>query len=243
MFSEAQYTAVINELNSGMTGLSNQLGRVAPTINSATAHWYVMDWVADALVDCGNKLIEFGSWLLEKLGELLEGVLAPPLFFWKAYDWHASVSTPASEVAGNTQPNTLRATYDWTGEAATAYSRATSTQPTAAGEIQSIATTMAVSLGICAAAGCAFYVALGAILVKVIVATAAAIAAFGSVVFSPAGVAIILEEAAVSGSLVWAAIASLTALLAAQTAQIIAMKGAASAADAFPNGAWPVGTV
>jgi hypothetical protein len=243
MFSEAQYTAVINELNSGMTTLSSQLERVAPTIASATSHWYVMDWVADALVDCGNKLIEFGSWLLEKLGELLQGVAAPPLFFWKAYDWHASVGAPASAVAGNTHPNTLRATYDWSGEAATAYTRAISTQPTAAAEIQSVSTAMAVCLGFCAAAGCAFYVTLSAILVKVILAIAAAIAAFASAVFSPAGVAIILEEAAVSGSLVWAAIASLTALLAAQAVQIVAMKGAASAGDAFPNGAWPVGTV
>ncbi len=54
--------------------------------------------------------------------------------------------------AGNTQPSALRATYDWTGEAATAYSRATSTQPTAAAEIQSIAKTKAVSLDICAMA-------------------------------------------------------------------------------------------
>jgi len=41
----------------------------------------------------------------------------------------------------------------------------------------------------------------------------------------------------------WSAHLDPTALGAAQTAQIIAMKGAASAADAFPNGAWPVGTV
>ena len=243
MFSEAQYNAVIEELNTGLGSLHTHLGRVGPTIAQATSHWYVMDWMADALVSCGNKLIEFGSWVLDKLGELLEGAAAPVLFFWKAWDWHDKVGGPASEVAGNTHPSTLRAAYDWTGEAASAYTRATATQPTAATEIQSISTTMAASLGICAASGLAFYVALAIILVKVITATIAAIAAFGSVVFSPAGVAIILEEAAVSGGMVWAAVAALTALLAAQANQIISMKGAASAGDAFPHGAWPVGTV
>ncbi|WP_199423895.1 hypothetical protein [Actinotalea solisilvae] len=243
MFSEAQYQAVIDELNSGMAQLSGHLGRINPTIQAATNHWYIPDWVADALVACGNKLMEAGRWIVEKIGELLEGAAAPVLFFWKAYDWHSGVGGPASQVAGNTSAGALRATFDWSGDAATAYTRAVSTQPTAAAEIQAISTTMATSLGICAAAGLAFYVALGIILVKVIAATIAAIAAFGSVVFSPAGVAIIIEEAAVSGAMIWAAIGSLTALLAAQANQIVAMKGAASAGDAFPRGAWPVGTV
>src|SRR5262249_62359097 len=109
----------------------------------------------------------------------------------------------------------------------------------AANKIASISDKTATALQICAAAGLAFYVAIGAILVKFIAAMVTAIAAFGSAVFSWAGAALIVEEAGVNSGLIWAAIGALTAALGTQAQQLIGLHGEAVDNSFFPGGRWP----
>jgi hypothetical protein len=84
-----------------------------------------------------------------------------------------------------------------------------------------------------------FYVAIAVILVKFIVAMVAAIAAFGSGIFSWAGAALIVEEAGVNSGLIWAAIAALAAALGTQAQQLISLHGEAIDNSTFPGGHWP----
>ncbi|MCU1431422.1 MAG: hypothetical protein JWP95_527 [Actinotalea sp.] len=241
-FSPATFQSVIDELVSGFDELVGHLNRVGPATNAATSHWWMPEPVARGLVWCANKLIELGNSILEKIGELLQGAAAPVTFFFRAADWRDSIGAPASLVAGSIAPTALRAPLDWTGDAAARYTRAVAGQAPAATAVETLSTTVATALTTSAAAGCAFYVALGVIIVKLIIATVAAIAALGSVVFSWAGVLLIIEEAGVNTAMIIAAVSLLTACLAAQAAAIVTVSGGAASSGAFPGGQWPVGT-
>ncbi|HEX2297087.1 MAG TPA: hypothetical protein VHH34_00975, partial [Pseudonocardiaceae bacterium] len=116
---------------------------------------------------------------------------------------------------------------------------ARTSQPTAATQIETSADKIAAALNICAVAGLAFYVALGVILIKFITATIAAIAALGSVVFSWAGAALIVEEAGVNTALIITAVTTLVAVLGAQAQQMAIIEGEAVDNSAFPGGHWP----
>ncbi|MPY58148.1 hypothetical protein [Streptomyces spongiae] len=238
-FNSAQYEAVTAKLSTGMQDLSGKLNQVGPKAESTANHWYVPDVVADALIWAANKLIDLGSWVLNKITELLEGVADPGAMFFYAMDWQSHVRSPASSVAGDVAPEALVAPKHWSGDAATAYTTSVKGQPTAATQIETSADKIAAALNICAIAGLAFYVALGVILIKFITATIAAIAALGSVVFSWAGAALIVEEAGVNTALIITAVTTLVAVLGAQGQQMAIIEGEAVDNSAFPGGHWP----
>ena len=127
----------------------------------------------------------------------------------------------------------------WKGLAADRYATAVPTQSGAAGRIAATAQTTTTTLGACALAGLAFYVALGVILVRLIGALVAAIAAFGSEVFSWAGLLLVVEESGVALGLLIAAVSTLTALLGTQVATVNNLRGELVDHSQFPDGRWP----
>ena len=100
----------------------------------------------------------------------------------------------------------------------------------------------AVALNTCAVAGAAFYLALVVVLIKFIAATITALVALGSVVFSWAGAALIVEEAAVNTGMSIAAVGGLVAVLGAQASQMVVLHGEAIDGSTFPGGHWPDAT-
>jgi hypothetical protein len=128
---------------------------------------------------------------------------------------------------------------DWSGKARDAYLSAAGAQSAAAARIASIAGGTSVNLATCAGAGLIFYIVLSGVLVKLIAATVAAIAAFGSAVFSWAGAAIILEEAGVNTAIIVTALTTLAGFLGTQAAAMITMHGDAVDPTSFPEGVWP----
>lgn len=237
-FSEAQYTATVNQVQSKHTELGNLIGQVAPAANSVVGAWYIPGPIKDAIIWCAEKLIEIATAIWNKIVECLKGLAMPIWMFKYAWDWQ-DIRGDASTVSGSVKLDALPANARWTGPAASAYDRAVPPQSTAAAQVASIASTTATALTVCAAAGLAFYVAIGIILVKFIVAMVAAIAALGSVVFSWAGAALIVEEAGVNTGLIIAAVSALTAALGAQAAQMSTLSGAAQDNSSFPGGQWP----
>ncbi|MFF9477461.1 hypothetical protein [Streptomyces sp. NPDC014733] len=237
----AQYEATMNKITKGTQDLAAKLREAGPKAEATANQWYVPQPVADALIWAANKLVEAGSWLLEKIGEVLEGAAAPVTFFFYAHDWQSDVRGKASTVAGETSPDALKAPGQWEGDAATAYTAAVKDQSTAATQVETSADKIAGALTVSAVAGLAFYVAIGVILVKFIMAAVAAIAALGSVVFSWAGAGIIVEEAGVNSGLVIAAVTTLVAVLGAQAQQMVTVEGEARDNSAFPGGKWPSG--
>jgi hypothetical protein len=103
-------------------------------------------------------------------------------------------------VTDQLKPEAMTAVNSWTGPATTAYKGIIKPPGDAANKIATISDKIAAALQICATVGLTFYVAIAAILVKLIAAMVTAIAAFGSGVFSWAGAALVIEEAGVNSA-------------------------------------------
>ncbi len=237
-FSEAQFQAAADKIKSGMSDLSGKIGQIRPTAESAVNHWYVPGFVADAVLWLADKAISLAKAVWDKIVELLKGVAAPVYFFKYAFDWQ-DIRGLASGVSGELNPAVLPADRHWKGAAAEADAGISPRPASAATRIGTIADKTAVALGICAAAGLAFYLALGIILVKFIVAMVIVIGTIGSVAFSWAGVALAVEEAEVNTGLIIAAVTTLTAVLGAQAQQMVTLHGETVDASTFPGGRWP----
>lgn len=242
-FSVAEFQNTIDEMNTKLSEFGSKLDTVPGVVNNTVDHWYIPDFVAEAVIWCGQKVLDAGSWFLDKIGELLQGVAAPITFFGRAGDWRDQLGAPATEVAGDTAPSALRALLDWTGEAATRYKTAVSGQPTAATQIDTVAGTVATALTYSAVAGLAFYVALAVIVVQALIGLIGAIVLLGSMVLSWAGAAAAVGEITITSAAITAAVALLVAALGAQAKAVVDISGESNDMGAFPGGAWPKGTV
>ncbi|MGW2472898.1 hypothetical protein [Streptomyces sp. NPDC001665] len=239
-FNAAQYEAASEKLTSGIQTLSEKMNQVGPKAESTANHWYVPDFVADALIWTANKLISAGNWILGKIKELLQGIAAPVYLAKYAWDWQSDVRGKASGVAGSTTADQLQSLKHWTGEAATSYTTAVKAQPLAAAKIGTTADKVATALSLSATAALAFYVALGVVLYQFITTMVAAIVALGSLVFSWAGAAAVVGEITVSSAAIITAVTALMALLGTQAQQLATIEGEARDMSTYPHGHWPV---
>lgn len=237
-FSTAQYDAVVDEINRNLDDLTAKMNDVPGVVNRALDQWWVTGAIADAVKWCGEKLLELGSWIWNKIVELLKGVAAPVYMYTFSQDWEG-IRGDATAIQGQLARGVLGANRYWTGTAASAYDAATLPQGAAAGKIGTLADKISTALAISAGASLAFYVGLAAILVKFISAAVAAIAALGSAVFSWAGLLLIVEEAGVNSAAIWALVAALTAALGTQVSQMLAIQGETVDNSTFPGGCWP----
>ena len=237
-FSEVQFQETINKINGNLAVLSGKIAAIPPTVRAAMDHWYIPGFVKDAIERLAQMVTELATWTGDKIREVLKGVAAPVYFFRYAFEWQ-DIRGIANDVTGELKPEVLRASTVWTGPAAAAYGRVIGPQGAAANKIATISDRIATTMQICAGVGLTFYVAVAVILVKFIAAMVTAITALGSAVFSWAGAALIVEEAGVNSSLIWAAIGALTAALATQAQQLIGLHGEAIDNSVFPGGHWP----
>jgi hypothetical protein len=239
MFSQAQYEATIREIENGTHTLEAKLAEVIPAAHAATSHWWITPPAAEAINWVAAKTVEVGKAMLQWIRDLLKGATAPVFMFLDSYRW-MDIRGKANGVSTDlTSQNLVVDDSDWSGTAREAYLAAAAAQSAAAGRIGSIAGSTSLNLLGCAVAGLAFYIVLAGVLAKLIAATAAAIAAFGTAVFSWVGAAIVLEEAGVNTTIIVTAVSTLAAFLGAQAAAMVTMHGDAVDPTSFPNGAWP----
>ena len=238
-FNAATFEATIASLTSGLGTVSATCGEAQIAANAALANPLVVGWLADAIVWAFDKLIEGARWLIDRIGELLQNAIAPVQMALNAFSWIDDVQKPMNTLSDSIQPRNLANDDQWSGVAAKAYRRGVETQDDAARAIAGVGATMAVQLGVCAAAGLAFYIALGVIVVKFIAAMATAIAAFGTAVFSWAGLLLVVEEAAITPAMIIAAVSGLATVLGVSSNAMIQTR--TSMAN-FPGANWPVGT-
>jgi hypothetical protein len=236
-FSQAQFQAAVDKINSGMSDLSGKIGQVIPAAQAGTDHWYIPGFVKDAVMWLAHEAVNIAESLWNKIVELLKGVAAPVLFFFDAFDWE-NVRGLATGVAGELSPTVMPSTQHWSGTAEQAYAKIIPPQAVAASRIGTISDSTAIALGICAVTGLAFYVALGIILAQFIVAMIATIAAVGSIAFSWAGVGIAVDDTTVSAGLIITAVVTLVGVLTAQAQQMVSLHGQATDNTAFPGGKW-----
>lgn len=238
-FSTAQFEATLAEIESGMATFAANLGKIPPAAQEAAGRWYIPDPVAEAITWLATTTVELGQEILNWLRDLVKGAIAPIYLAIDGFAW-LEVRSKANLVAANlTDQNLSIDNSDWSGKARDAYRTATSAQAAAATRIGSIATSAATTLIGCAAAGAAFYVTLAGVLVKLIAATVVIIGAYGSVAFSWAGAALMLEEAGVNTAIIATAVLTLTAFVGTQVGTMAVLHGEAIDPASFPNRAWP----
>ncbi|MFD7502047.1 hypothetical protein ACWC5C_15435 [Streptomyces sp. NPDC001700] len=242
-FSQSAFDDLIDKINEKLKKAGELLDKMVDGVNGFADKWYIPDAVAKPVIAAANKLVEFVNWVLEKIGEFLKGVIAPVMLFLDSLDWQGtSVRGKASTASSTTAKGNLQAPKEWKGEGADAYTGAIWTQSTAAGQVSTSADSVASSLLVAAAAGLAFYGAIGLFLVQFIPALGAAAAAGATGVgLIPAAIAAIGEGTAGWVLLTTASVALVT-VLGDQAKTLAEMKGQAGDNSAFPNGHWPIGT-
>jgi hypothetical protein len=239
MFSQAQYEAVIREIQSGLTSFESHLGKVVPAANSATNHRFITPAVAHAITALAEKTVEIGKSLLDWFVDLLKGAAAPIFMFIDSWQW-MDIKGKANAVSTDLSSQSLVVDdSDWSGDARDAYVDAAGAQSEAAARIGSIAGNASLNLLASAGAGLAFSIVIAGVLGKLIGATITCIAAFGSAVFSWAGAALLLEEAGVNTAIIGTAVSTLAAFLGAQVTAMITLHGDAVDPTSFPGGVWP----
>ncbi|MCY1144066.1 hypothetical protein OWR29_39235 [Actinoplanes sp. Pm04-4] len=240
MFSQAQYEAVIREIETGLKTFQGQLNQVIPAANSATSHWYVPPPVAQGFQWIAEKTVEVGAAILEWFLDLLKGAAAPIFMFIDSWQW-MDIKGRANGISTDlTGQNLVVDDSDWSGKARDAYLAAAGAQSTAAARVGSIAGSSSLNLLACAGAGLAFYIVLAGVLAKLIAALAVSIAGMSSGIFTAPGIALFLEEAGVSTAVIVTAVSTLAAFLGAQVTAMITLHGDAVDPTSFPNGVWPV---
>jgi hypothetical protein len=240
-FNEEQYRAAVEKIEKGLTDLDGKIQQIPGVANAAVSNFLMPDFVRDAVIWLAEKTVAILSSVVKKIVELLKGAVAPIYMFKYAWEWQ-DIRGVATGVVGDLRPEALSVGRHWKGPANDAYTKAIKPQSDAATKVGTISERTATSLTVCAAAGLAFYVAIGVIVVKFIAAAVAVIAALGSVVFSWAGLALVVEEAGVNTGLIIAAVAALTALLGAQASQMAVLHGESIDNSVFPSGKWPKST-
>lgn len=237
-FSAAQYETVVHTVAKGNDDLREAIPRISAVAAMSVGHWYVPDSVKQVVRWCADTMASLLKGIADIVSDLLKGAVAPVRMFFDGYAWQ-DLRGLATGVSGRLKPTALHVDEAWTGSARDAYVAAITPQSQAADRLARISERTCASLYLCAAAGMTFYVALGVILTKLVIAAVTAIAALGSAVFSWVGVAIIYEEAAIDTGLFIALISSFVLLMGVQATEMGILHGEAIDAATFPQGRWP----
>lgn len=155
-FSPAQYQAVIDQINSGLSTFEGNLAKIPPAAQAATSHWWIdpvtrqtLTWIADQTVEIGKKILDW-------IKNLLKGAVAPIYLFIDGMSW-LDVKGDAAGVATDIGAQKIvLGTSGWSGDAADAYTAAAGRQADAASRLASIASTTSTTVLSVAGAGLLF---------------------------------------------------------------------------------------
>jgi hypothetical protein len=237
-FSIAQYSAATDKVSRGNKTLADKTDELVSSANNFMGVWYIPGFIKDAVKWLVEKIVAAAKWVWHEVVELFKGVAAPIYMFKYAWDWE-DIKGRASTVAGELTVANVGVSSQWSGSAASAYAGSIAPQNAAATEVGNIANGTALSLTGCAAAGLAFYIALGVIVFQCVAGLVTAIAVLGTGLFAPGGLAIVLQEITITPAMIWAAVGALSALLAAEASQMVTLHGSAVDNSSFPGGHWP----
>jgi hypothetical protein len=238
-FNAAQYEATINKITSGLGVAETRLGQLEPAaIAAINSHPNIPAAIANFVMGAIRKLIAVGRKLLSTIKECLKGAIAPVFMAQDAFGW-VDVRGMASTVQGRLKPASLTAELHWKGNAADAYGRQKMPQGDAAGKIAALCESLAFALGAIAAAGLAFYALVAIVVVKWLISLAGVIAAMGTLVLAPGGIAYAIGETTVDMGLVIGAITTLVGALGLEVQQMLTLKAQLGDNTFFPGGRWP----
>lgn len=237
-FDAAAHDRAVDMIRARLAEIPTRVTAVRAAASAAANQPLVPGPIATAMLDVAAQIGTVATEIVDKIVELLEGVAAPVMLFGYAGAW-TDIIGRASDVQGRLKVDQLPVRAHWKGLACDRYVAAVASQSGAAGRVAGMAGAVPLALGACAAAGLAFYVVVGVILVKVIEGLVVSVAAFASEAFSWAGVLLGLGAVEIGASLLIAAVTTLVALLGAQAVQLNNMRAGLLDHSQFPGGHWP----
>lgn len=213
--------------------------RLPQVTASVTGQWHITADLARAINSASRTLTGIGDQCIDAIRDFLTGATAPVRFFLMATDW-TDVREAATTIAGELSPAALGGVdYRWQGTAAEAYKAIIKPQSDAAARIGVIADKTQSALTWSAAAACAFYLGILAVVIQFIVAFIGVLAELGTVVFSWAGILLACEQAGIGMAELGTLAALFIAAMASQGIQLNNLYSEAADATAFPSKHWP----
>ena len=225
--SVPQLQEILKKINDGINWIIERLREFPGWVRHALDHWYIPGFIADGVCWCMQKVIDLANWILGKLRDVLVGLAAPFVFIAHASAW-SDIGGEASGVQGvlNLKANSIK-DY-WKGSAADAYGRAAQPQADAAGAIKKIADdTRKLDRPDALGQGGGRR-------------GPARTRGEGRRRRGPEGAAAAAVHSGVTAAAIIAAVAALTALVAAEGNALAAINAAATDNSKFPGGHWPV---
>ncbi|MFD3706887.1 hypothetical protein ACFWUP_27430 [Nocardia sp. NPDC058658] len=245
-FDVATYQAVMKELEKYLTKLRNsisieipdalEVAKNLPFISLIPGQIQLLEW-------CATLMVDVCEWLLEKLLEILKGMLAPYYMYMRSRDWN-DVRATVTSVQSTVDPNNLAAVRLWKGTAQQSYMRTATTQSAAAGKIGEVADKTKTALLQSAAAGLVFYIAIALVVQKFLSALALDIGLMAAGFTAAGGVADFLKTTGLTTAQITAAVAALGVIIGQQGTALSDLEGLKSDNGTFPDGAdgkpvWP----
>jgi hypothetical protein len=180
--------------------------------------------------------------LKQQLGGMLVAAGDPAGLRATGDRWITDVGAPVSSLVAVASDAVLQTDDHWTGAAADAYRATLPAQQAALAAIVTTCQDVDVTLGELASAITAFWIAIGAACLGLVVALAGALGTAATAVGAPAAAGIALAGV---GALVVAgdeALSSLTEITASTASRSVALRRRLADSTAFPLGAWPRST-
>jgi hypothetical protein len=239
VLTREQFAALGDELVHGIDRCDRLLAALPLAAEVGLGHWFVPEAVADEVRWLVKVAVDSGRRVADLVKELLTGLAAPAELIRLSWHWR-DVRGGVTAVASALSPQNQSVDgAGWRGPARDAYDTTVSGQAAAATQLGVVADGTASALTECVVAGSAFYVTLGVIVARLVTAAVAALAAFGTAVFSWAGAALIIEEAGVDAATISTALAALSLCVGAQARNMVTLHGLAVDQTSFPGAAWP----
>lgn len=238
-FTEEQFADLVDEMRAGVAEYGQRLSSIPFIAARAGSLLPVPAAVRAAIRWLAGEVVRVGEELRDLVVDLLDGVTAPLQLLHGAWEWRDIRGSATGVASALTDQTLVVDDSGWSGSARAAYQTVVLAQSRAATQVAVIADGTAGCLTECAAAGVAFYLSLAVVLARLIAATVAAVAAFGSAVLCWAGAALVIEEAGLNAVTISAALAALGLCLSTQAKDMVALHGLAVDQTNFPGGRWP----
>lgn len=244
-FSLTEFQTCEKGLSDGLQTLGLKLNLLDQAIVGFKGSPWIPDVLEEPIKEAGRAIWDALKKVYETIKDLVASIWAPVTLYQRSTDW-TDLRSVSSAVEADLTPEALSTDTLWYGSAAEAYRKVIPLQQSATSWVSTAEDTLSSSLLSTAAAGLVFYLALAALLVKLIAAAVAAIAAFGSAVFSWAGLLIILEEVGVDSLTVMILVAELTSYIAGEWTGKSGISSVTSDNSSFPGASngerlWPRG--
>lgn len=245
-FDVATYQSVADEIERYLTKLRTSISVDIPNaLNSAKNLPFIglIPGQIELIEWCAEVMVDVCQWLLDKIIELLKGLLAPYYMYTRSRDWN-DVRDVVTSAQSTLDANNLAAIRLWKGTAQQSYMRTAMAQSAASGKLGEISDKIKTVLLVSAGAGLAFYIGIALIVKQFLSALAIDIGLMAAGFTAAGGLADFFKTTGITTAQITAAVAAIGVIVSNQATALSDLDGLDADNSTFPDGAdgkpvWP----